>query len=209
MASPRCQAYQPRNLASVGRPQDRRQAAAVGGSRTTVKIGVYLTNDVARRFRLALGRSGMTKSGLVNEALARFLDPPPEREPGQDVLQALRALVKRVRRLQRETEVVTETLALFVRYFLTITPPVPESERHAAEALGRERYEIFIQQIAKRIGSDKGLVTDVMRTIVITHPDLANEAIAEARRQNAVRDLFPANAHAPHPIGRAEGLSHA
>jgi hypothetical protein len=93
----------------------------------TLKIGVYLTDDVARRFRLALKRSRMTKSALVNEALARFLSPPAAREPGQEVLQALTALAKRVRRLQREALVISETLALFVRYLLMVTPPIPES----------------------------------------------------------------------------------
>ncbi len=39
------------------------------------KIGVYLTNDVAKLLKLAVKRSGATKSDIVNEALARFLDP--------------------------------------------------------------------------------------------------------------------------------------
>jgi hypothetical protein len=68
----------------------------------TLKIGVYLTDDVARRFRVALRHSRTTKSTLVNEALARFLSPPAAREPGQEVLQALSAVAKRVRRLHRE-----------------------------------------------------------------------------------------------------------
>jgi hypothetical protein len=68
----------------------------------TLKIGVYLTDDVARRFKVALRRSRTTKSALVNEALARFLSPPAAREPGQEVLQALSAVAKRVRRLHRE-----------------------------------------------------------------------------------------------------------
>ena len=157
----------------------------------TLKIGVYLTDDVARRFRVALKRSGMTKSALVNEALAHLLDPPPANEPGQDELRVLRAVLKRVRQVQREALVLTETLALFIRYFLMVTPPLPESEREAAEALGRERYEIFVRQIARRIGSDTGLITDVMRTIVETHPELAARAVAEAaaRERSASGEL--------------------
>ncbi len=51
----------------------------------TLKIGVYLTDDVARRFNLELRRSRTTKSALVNEALARFLNPPAATEPGHEV----------------------------------------------------------------------------------------------------------------------------
>lgn len=157
----------------------------------TLKIGVYLTDDVARRLRVALKRPGTTKSALVNEALAHFLDPPPANETGQDEVRALRALLKRVRQVQRETLVLTETLAMFIRYFLMITPPLPESEREAAETVGRERYEIFVKQIARRIGSDTGLINDVVRTIVETHPELAARAVAEAaaRERSASGEL--------------------
>ena len=146
----------------------------------TLKIGVYLTDDVARRFNLELRRSRTTKSALVNEALARFLNPPAATEPGHEVHQTLSALVRRVGRLHREAIVTSETLALFVRYYLMVAPPLPEGERRAAEAVGRKRYEVFVREIAKRVASDTGLVTDVMRTIVATHPDLAARAIAEA-----------------------------
>jgi hypothetical protein len=144
----------------------------------TLKIGVYLADDVARRFKTVLRRSGMTKSALVNKALAHLLHPPVAKEPSQEELRALRALLKRVRWLQRETMVLAETLAQFIRYFLMVTPPLPERERQAAEALGRKRYEIFVRQIARRVGSDTSLVADVMRTIVETHPELVARAAA-------------------------------
>ena len=47
------------------------------------KIGVYLTNDVAKLLKLAVRRSGATKSDIVNEALSRLLDPPPEKDPDE------------------------------------------------------------------------------------------------------------------------------
>ena len=175
----------------------------------TLKVGVYLTDDVARRFKVALRRPRTTKSALVNEALACFLSPPPTKEPGEEMLQALRALGKRVRRLQRETLVLSETLAVFVRYVLMVTPPVPESERRAAEALGRERYQVFVREIAKRIASDTGLITDVMRSIVASHPDLAARAMAKAERQSASGPLPFGDALGRQPYKFHEGASHA
>lgn len=177
----------------------------------TLKIGVYLTDDVARRFKVALKRSGATKAALVNEALARLLDPPPANDPGQEVLQALKALRKRVRYLQRDSWVAGEMLAQFIRYFLMITPPLSESEREAAEALGRERYEIFVRQIARRIGSDKGLIADVMRIVVENHPDLVARAVAEAvardRSASGELPLGIVQLQQPGEVGRS--VSHA
>ena len=157
----------------------------------TLKIGVYLTDDVARRFRIALRRSGMTKSALVNQALARLLDPPATSDPGQDEHRVLKVLLERVRWLQRETTVLTETLAMFIRYFLMLTPPLPEREREAAQTIGRQRYDVFVREIASRIVSDKGLISNVMRVIVETHPELAARAVAEAaaRERSASGEL--------------------
>ena len=168
------------------------------------KIGVYLTDDVARLFKRAMKRPGATKSGLVNEALRLFLTPPPEKRSSDEILQHLKRLAKRLRQVHREAEVMSETLALFVRYFLTMPPPLPASERKAAEALGRERYQIFIEQITKRITSESGMIADVLRTIVMTHPHLVAEAAADVRRQGAV-----GAAHGVSPSERVEGFSHA
>jgi hypothetical protein len=142
------------------------------------KIGVYLTNDVAKQLRKAVRRSGATKSDIVNEALARFLDPP-EKGPGEELLRRLNGLAKSLRRIHREVEVVAETLALHVRQFLMITPPLLESERHEAERLGRERYQIFVAQIAKRIASDSGLVSEIMQRVAETNRDRAAQPVAD------------------------------
>jgi len=171
------------------RPHPRKIAVIpdCGGTCHDAQIGVYLTDDVARRFNVALRRSRTTKSALVNEALARFLNPPAATEPGHEAQRTLSALVKRVGRLHRETTVTSETLALFVRYYLMVAPPLPEGERRAAEAVGRKRYEVFVQEIAKRIGADTGLVTDVMRTIVATYPDLATDIRINMMTPGSVR----------------------
>ena len=150
------------------------------------KIGVYLTNDAAKRLKLAARRSGATKSDIVNEALLRFLDPPPEKDPGGDVLHRLNGLAKRIRRVQRDVEIVGEILALHIRQFLMITPPLPKVERDAATKLGRERYEVFLAQIAKRIASDSGMVEEIMEIIAETHGDrFAQPMVNDAMSPNS------------------------
>ena len=141
------------------------------------KLGVYLTSDVARLLKLAVKRSGATKSDIVNHALARYLDPQPEKDPNRAVLQRLDGLAKGIRRLHRDVEIATETLALHIRQFLMITPPVPKSEQPEAEKLGRERYEVFVRQVTKRIASDDAMVADVMQRIAETQPARANGGV--------------------------------
>jgi hypothetical protein len=52
-------------------------------------------------------------------------------------------------RVERDLSVTAETIALFVRYYLTITPPLPSGDQDAARALGRERFEMFVAQVGK------------------------------------------------------------
>lgn len=136
------------------------------------KIGVYLTRDVAKLLKLAVKQSGTTKSDIVNEALVRHLGPPrPESDPNQAVLHRLNGLANGIRRLHRDVAIITETLALHIRQFLLIAPPVPASEQQEAERLGRERYEVFLRQVAKRIASDRGMVLEVMERIAEANGD--------------------------------------
>jgi len=135
------------------------------------KIGVYLTHDVAKQLKMAVRRSGATKSDIVNEALARFLDPAPEKHPSGEVFHRLGGLARGIRRIHRDVEIVAETLAVHIRQFLMITPPVPTSEQEDAKKLGRERYEVFVAQIAKRVASDRGMVSEIMEKVAETHGD--------------------------------------
>ena len=137
----------------------------------TTKIGVYLTDDVAKLLKMAVRRAGATKSDIVNEALRRFLDPKGDNDQDGEVIGRLKGLAKAVRRLHRDVQIVAETLALHIRQFLMITPPVPKADQDAAMKLGRERYKVFIAQIAKRIASDDGMMAEIMETIAETHGD--------------------------------------
>jgi hypothetical protein len=127
------------------------------------KIGVYLTDDVARRLDQAV-RGGGTKSDIVNAAIDRFLDPAPEKGPYAELLAQLDVQRKRLRRICREVEVTAEILAVFVRYFLMVTPPLPENEQEEARQLGRARLKVFLKEVGRRVISDGGWVADVMQT---------------------------------------------
>jgi hypothetical protein len=53
--------------------------------------------------------------------------------------------------------VLLESLALFVRYQLTVTAPLPEPDQ-AARAVGRDRFQAFVDQVGRQIaGGDRTL----------------------------------------------------
>lgn len=111
-------------------------------------------NDLATRRRL-------TRSAIVEAAVASFLSPD-----GADRLEAafarrLDRLTRQVQRLERDSSLSTEALALFIRFWLTITPPLPSDAQATAQAKGRERYEGFIEALGRRLNQGRTLRDEI------------------------------------------------
>ena len=84
--------------------------------------------------------------------------------PGwQPLSEGQRDLSQEVRHLHRDLDIVAETLALWLRYFLTVTPPLPAGDQEPARLIGRQRFDVFIREIARRKPSDKRYLTRVVK----------------------------------------------
>ena len=141
------------------------------------KLSVYLSDHVAERLALAARRPGANKSAIVDAALDRFLNP--ERDPSGDaaLVRRLDRINRQLDRVDRDVGIVAETLALYVRYHLTMIPPLPLADREAARALGRDRFEMFVAQVGKRVASGNRLVAEVLERLTSGTPDLFNRAL--------------------------------
>ncbi|MGY4313970.1 hypothetical protein [Bradyrhizobium sp. JR3.5] len=83
-------------------------------------------------------------------ALDRFLNPERDASGDAALIRRLDRMSRQLERADRDVSVLAETIALFIRYYLTITPPLPSQDQDAARALGRERFEMFVAQVGKR-----------------------------------------------------------
>ncbi len=136
------------------------------------RINIYLDDHVAEQLALLSKRPGLNKSRIVNDALDRFFNPEREQTFEKAMLRRLDHMSKSQAKIERNESIATETLALFVRYFLTITPPLPQAEQAAAHALGKERFEVFVAQVGRRLAQDQSLLNEVLARIVDNRPDL-------------------------------------
>ncbi len=136
------------------------------------RICSYISDATGDRLDMAVKKPGLTKSAIIDEALKRYLDP--QRDQGLDaaLMRRLDRLTRRQGLIERDVAIATETIALFVRYFLTITPPLPQAEQEAARMVGRERFQVFVAQVGRRLGSDRRLVSEVLESIVAENPGL-------------------------------------
>ncbi|MGE4452642.1 CopG family transcriptional regulator [Castellaniella sp.] len=140
----------------------------------------------ARRLDELAAKKGVSKSSIVAAALASWLSPDAGDRREAAIAKRLDRLSRQFEKLERDQNIEIETLALFVRYFLTVSTPVPEVHQDAARAQGRARFEQFIEQLGRRLLRGHSLVRDVVEEL---NPDAVrlDEAavMAKAREHDA------------------------
>ena len=118
---------------------------------TKKRYTISLSRSLARKFDLVARQRHGAKSAIVEEAIRVQLEQPQHPGIEEGMARRLDDLDKTIATVGRDVAILAETLALFVRYFLTITPVLPESEQEAARRLGRERFEVFVPQVGQRL----------------------------------------------------------
>jgi hypothetical protein len=156
------------------------------------RLCVYLSDQVDQRLALAARRPGASKSAITDAALAAFLSPERDDQRDAAIVRRLDRVSRQLDRLDRDQTIASESLALFVRYYLTITPPLPGAEQDAARALGKERFDYFVAQLGRRLAGGKSMIRDVLEEIGTTESDFFTEAEIDALR--TLKDGAPATA---------------
>ncbi len=134
-----------------------------------------LPPDLAGRLADYAARKRVPQALVVETALASHLSPD-----GADRLEAALArrldrMTRQMERLERHGTISNEAIALFVRFWLTSTPPLPDTAQAAAQAKGRERYEGFVEALGRRLAKGHTLADEVTRDIGADEPSVDPE----------------------------------
>jgi predicted transcriptional regulator len=121
-----------------------------------------LPPDLMTKLSDYASRKGVSQSMIVEAALASHLSPD-----GADRLEAALArrldrIGRHLERIERHVDISNEALAVFVRFWLTSTPPLPDNSVAAAQAKGRERYEGFVEALGRRLARGRKLANEVI-----------------------------------------------
>ena len=125
------------------------------------RLSVYLDPHVTRSLIDYADRRGKSKSLIAEAAIASFLSPDAAERQEAALARRLDRLVRQMERLERDVGIAVETLALFVRFWLTATPALPEQAQAAARAKGSERYHAFIEALGRRLSKGPTLLREV------------------------------------------------
>lgn len=124
------------------------------GRSDQVRYQLFLPKAVAERFeRLAAG-PGASKSKLLAAAVDAWLNRRGTDELEQRFAVRLDRLSSQLARIERDGHVTIESLALFIRYMLTVNAPLPEGDE-AARAIGRDRFAAFVQRVGQQLAGGR------------------------------------------------------
>lgn len=118
---------------------------------TKTPFSTYLDPELMQALAAYADRRGKSRSLVAEAAIASFLSPDADEQREAAVAKRLDRLDRRVTRLERDVGIAVEMIALFVRFWLSNTPPPPEAERAAMRRQGGDRYDAFMEALGRRL----------------------------------------------------------
>lgn len=129
------------------------------------RLNIFIEPDHAKRLRQLAALKGETKSAIVAAALSSYLSPDGADRREAAFASRLDRLSNQFGRLERDQTILIETLALFIRYTLSVSAPLPEAHQKAARAQGRLRFNQFVDQLGRHLQRGGSLVRQVHEEI--------------------------------------------
>jgi hypothetical protein len=108
----------------------------------------------------------MPHAGIIR-ALSSRRRPSPDAAERQEAATTKRLdqLDRRMTRMERDLGISVETLAVFVRFWLTTNPPLPEPAQAAARAQAGERYDAFVAALGRRLAKGPKLRQEISEDV--------------------------------------------
>jgi hypothetical protein len=128
-------------------------------------MNVYFPPELLRQLIELADRKKLSRSSIVEAAVTSFLSPDGADRTEAAFTRRLDRMSRQIQRLERDVSIATETLALFVRFWLAVTPQLPADAQVAAQAKGRERFEGFVEALGRRLAQGRSLLHDIHRDI--------------------------------------------
>lgn len=116
-----------------------------------------LSPELAKQLAELAIRKRVSQAEIVETALTSFLSPDGSERMEAAFSRRIDRVVRQMENVEHAVEVGNEALALFVRFWLTAIPPLPDAGGAAAQAMGRERYDGFVQALVRRLDGTERL----------------------------------------------------
>ena len=125
------------------------------------RLNIYLSPDLSQQLDRFAAKRSLSKSSIIEAAIASLLTPDSTDTRDAAFIRRLDRIDRRIERVERDVQIAIETVALYVRFWLAVTPPLPESAQAGAKAKGAERYHDFVETLGRRLQRGNSLIRDV------------------------------------------------
>ena len=129
------------------------------------RLSVYLEPAILKSLVEYAARRDHSLSLVAEAAIASFLSPDATERQEAATTKRLDQIDRRMTRMERDLGISIEMLAVFVRFWLTTNPPLPEPSQAAARAQAGERYDAFIAALGRRLAKGPKLLHEISEDV--------------------------------------------
>ena len=136
---------------------------------TRTRMNVYFDPELLKQVESLSLRRQVSKSAIVEAAVASFLSGDTSDRLEAAMSRRLDKIGRQIGTLDEDLAVLGETLSLFVHFWLTMTPPLPDSAKQSARIKGNERFEGFMQNLGRRLATGDRFLKELSRDMDSLH----------------------------------------
>lgn len=125
------------------------------------RLCLTLPAELLTRLNDLADRRKLSRSAVAEAAIASFLSPDAQDMREAAFTRRLDRLSRQTARLERDMRLTADTLALFIRHWLIITPPLPPEAHSTAQTKGKERFEAFVQTLGIRLQQGSSFLSEI------------------------------------------------
>lgn len=132
------------------------------------RLNIYLSPEMSKRITSFSREKNLRKTSIVDMALQNFFSPESADQREAAISRRLDRLSRHAQRLERNIAISTEALALYVKFWLTVTPDLSPDAHSSAQLKGKEKYEAFLEALGGRIKRGRLLVNEIPQDVFET-----------------------------------------
>lgn len=132
---------------------------------TKTRMNVYFDPDLLKKVEALSLRRNVSKSAIIEAAVASFLSADASERLEAVFARRMDKIGRQIDGMDEDLSIVAETLSLFVEYWLTIAPPLPESAHASAKAKGTERFGRFLNTLGRKLVTGDRFLREISRDI--------------------------------------------
>jgi hypothetical protein len=138
---------------------------------TRTRLNLYFDPALMPQIESLALRRKVSKSAIVEAAVMSYLSGDSADRLEAAMSRRLDKLGRQIDTLDMDLAVLGETVAQFIHFWMTLTPPLSGATQSAARAKGAERFEGFIQTLGKRLATGDRFLKELSRDLDSLHDD--------------------------------------